>query len=226
VSFSNHARRVRDRSLPYAWRVSALRSCVQHYRPIGFLASLSYLEATAGPFERDEEALLRALDALVRSRAARRVEEKRYADRRRTEKRAGRRVPRPGDVTPSSIHGHWYGAPRGAAVHALGHWLTPRRRGPSRLDELQIGPADPAALRLASLVVACEESGGKLTDEQHRQLAECTAAFAARTADVEFDRMRQLRWVAKLLATASDSSATDLTFRSAAASTGYDDDAD
>lgn len=54
MSFGNHARRVRDPALPFRWRVSALRSCVQLYRPLGFRATLGYLEAEAGRFQREE----------------------------------------------------------------------------------------------------------------------------------------------------------------------------
>ncbi|MET9301691.1 hypothetical protein ABZX66_20445 [Micromonospora aurantiaca] len=58
MSFSAFARRVRDPALPHQRRVSALRSCVQLYRPVGFEATLSFLEEVAGPFRRDEAALL------------------------------------------------------------------------------------------------------------------------------------------------------------------------
>jgi hypothetical protein len=79
VSFGTYARHVRNPELPYRRRVSALRSCVQLYRPIGFHATLSFLEEIAGPFQRDEMALLRALDALVASRAAWHAEQRDYA---------------------------------------------------------------------------------------------------------------------------------------------------
>jgi hypothetical protein len=68
VSFGNYARQVRDATLPHGRRVSALRSCVQLYRPIGFHATFSFLAQVAGPYDCDEAALLRALDALVASR--------------------------------------------------------------------------------------------------------------------------------------------------------------
>ncbi|PRX55837.1 hypothetical protein B0I32_12557 [Nonomuraea fuscirosea] len=55
MSFGAFARKVRDPALPHR-RVSALRSCVQLYRPIGFEATLSFLHAEAGPFRTDEAA--------------------------------------------------------------------------------------------------------------------------------------------------------------------------
>lgn len=70
MSFGNFARKVRDPALPHQRRVSALRSCVQLYRPIGFEATLSFLHAKAGPYRTDEAALLRALAMLETSRSA------------------------------------------------------------------------------------------------------------------------------------------------------------
>jgi hypothetical protein len=79
VSFGTYARKVRDATLPYRRRVSAFRSCVQLYQPIGFDASLSFLEEIAGPFQRDEASLLRALDALTASREDWQAEVREYA---------------------------------------------------------------------------------------------------------------------------------------------------
>ncbi|TDC61603.1 hypothetical protein E1258_11015 [Micromonospora sp. KC207] len=70
MGFGTHARKVRDRSWPYGRRTSALLlSCVRLYRPIGFHATLGILEEMAGPYQQDqdEDALLRALDALAAS---------------------------------------------------------------------------------------------------------------------------------------------------------------
>ncbi|AEB46592.1 hypothetical protein VAB18032_27596 [Micromonospora maris AB-18-032] len=75
--------------------MSALRSCVQLYRPIGFQTTLSFLDELAGPFHREEAALLRALDALSMSRDQRRTEFRRYAAARRAAKRRGHRSPHP-----------------------------------------------------------------------------------------------------------------------------------
>lgn len=109
VSFSGHARRVRDASLPYGHRVSSLRSCVQHHQPLGWAATISFLEEVAGPFQlqHDGDALLRALDILDRSRLSRAGAQREYAERRRQEKRAGRRVPRTDDPDPTTVR-QWF----------------------------------------------------------------------------------------------------------------------
>ncbi|MEV0805941.1 hypothetical protein [Micromonospora sp. NPDC050200] len=115
MSFSAYARTVRDVSLPHRRRVSALRSCVQLYRPLGFHATLSYLGEIAGPYDRDEAALLRALDALVASRRAWQADVRAYAEIRRQAKRRGRRSPRPVERNPNNGPDHWYGAPAGSS---------------------------------------------------------------------------------------------------------------
>src|SRR3954447_18745485 len=108
MSFGVYARKVRDAPLPYGRRVSALRSCVQLYRPIGFHASLSFLAEIAGPFVRDEASLLRALDVLAASRAEWHAAGRRYAAMRREAKRKGQRSPRPKDPNPDHFPRHWY----------------------------------------------------------------------------------------------------------------------
>ncbi|MER7503540.1 hypothetical protein AB0L05_24755 [Nonomuraea pusilla] len=136
MSFGNLARRVRDTDLPFRWRVSALRSCVQLHRPLGFQATLSYLESRAGRFQRDEAALLRALDLLESNRAAFRAELRAYAAVRRAAKGQGRRAPRAGDANPNTqVHWYWYEAPREAALHALWFWRRRRSRHAPSPDE-------------------------------------------------------------------------------------------
>src|ERR1700754_4946908 len=112
MSFGTYARRWRDAALPYGRRVSALRSCVQLYRPIGFHASLSFLEEIAGPFQRDEASLLRALDALAASRERWQADVAQYAAMRQEEKSRGKRSPRPKPPNPDPSPKHWYGAPK------------------------------------------------------------------------------------------------------------------
>jgi hypothetical protein len=162
MSFSAYARHVRDPAVPYRRRVSALRSCVQLYRPIGFHATLSFLEELAGPFQHQEAALLRALDALDASRAGRRAEICRYAQARSAAKRRGQRSPHPGESNPHQLIGYWYGAPRQAAMHALKFWC--RKRLPALLI-----PADPIAEQLDSCVRTCLATEGTPTP-QHWQL--------------------------------------------------------
>lgn len=163
MSFSAFARRVRDPALPHQRRVSALRSCVQLYRPVGFEATLSFLEEVAGPFRRDEAALLRALEHLAASRRLWHEDLERYAAERRTAKQLGHRTPRRADRNPNLGPTIWYGAAQRAALHALDHW----RR--SRLPELLAGN-DPGARKIGSSVSACLASGGPLTAEQHERL--------------------------------------------------------
>ncbi|MFG1945818.1 hypothetical protein [Nonomuraea sp. NPDC048826] len=149
MSFGNYARRVRDPALPHPWRVSALRSCVQLYRPLGFEATLSFLESEAGRFRRDEAALLRALDLIEASRAALRTELQAYATKRREAKAQGRRTPRADEANPNfQARWYWYGAPREAALHALRFWRS--RRLPQLLPS-----ADPALLELGRCVDEC-----------------------------------------------------------------------
>ncbi|MEU4645454.1 hypothetical protein [Micromonospora sp. NPDC023814] len=173
MSFSAYARRVRDPALPHRRRVSALRSCVQLYRPIGFHATLSFLEEQAGSFQRDEAALLRALDALVASRLARRAELRRYAAARSAAKRRGRRSPGPDEPNPHHLRGYWYGAPGSAALHALRFWQRERR--PALLPSL-----DPIEVRVDSCVSACLAAGGPLTPAQRQLLATAVDALDER----------------------------------------------
>ncbi|MEU6723486.1 hypothetical protein ABZ917_07225 [Nonomuraea wenchangensis] len=118
---------MRDPALPFQWRVSALRSCVQLYKPLGFQATLSYLEAKAGRFQREEAALLQALALVEASRAARQVAVQAYAARRREAKKRGRRVPGTREIDPNvQARFYWYGAPREAALFALWFWREHR----------------------------------------------------------------------------------------------------
>ncbi|MFG6194020.1 hypothetical protein [Nonomuraea sp. JJY05] len=165
MSFGTFARRVRDPALPYRWRVSAFRSCVQLHRPLGFEATLSFLESQAGRFQLDEAALLRALDIVESSRAALQVELRAYATRRREAKRRGRRSPRAGDSNPNlQARWYWYGAPREAALHALRFWH--RRRLP-----LLMPSTDPVLLEIGSCVSECLDSGGVVTAARREVLA-------------------------------------------------------
>jgi hypothetical protein len=166
VSFGTYARQVRNPALPYTRRVSALRSCVQLYRPIGFQATLSFLAEVAGPFQRDEAALLRALDALTTSRAGWLAEVCQYAETRRRAKRLGQRTPRPTDPNPNHFLGRWYGAARPAALHALRFWRQ------HRLPALLV-VSDQVAEDLNSCVTAALASDGPLTLAQ-RQLLTAT----------------------------------------------------
>ncbi|WP_433889377.1 hypothetical protein [Streptomyces sp. CA-111067] len=163
MSFNNLARAVRDEALPYDRRVTRLRSCVQLYRPIGFHATLSFLEAKAGRFSRDEGALPRALDVLESSRHAWHAELRAFDDLRRLAKGRGERRPTRAGRNPY-VEMWWSGAPREGALHALSF----------RRDQLRtLAAGDPVAAELERCVAACLESGGLLTAEERSVLADC-----------------------------------------------------
>ncbi|WP_297547882.1 hypothetical protein [Amycolatopsis sp.] len=157
MGFSERARRVRDGRLAHGQRVAALCSCVSLYHPIGHRATLSFLAELAGPYQRHEQALLDALDALEASRAVWRVEASGYVNSRARQKRLGRHVPPDGDPPRSRMGGHWYAAvpdvSRRAAVHALKLWER----------DLQPGSAND---EVRSIVRCCIATGGRLTAEQ------------------------------------------------------------
>ncbi|MEW2352853.1 hypothetical protein [Spirillospora sp. NPDC029432] len=195
MSFGNFARKARDPSLPHRKRVSMLRSCVQLYRPIGFHATLSFLEARAGRFQEDEAALLRALDELEASRAVWHAELAAYDETRRAAKRRGIRSPRPRDPNPYHVD-HWYGARREAALHAVLYWN--RRRLPALVT-------DDVSRDLRACVNACLESGGRLAPDERRTLAACAGRLrsrmdAGRWEDrIEYFRTRDLLTIIRLL---------------------------
>lgn len=168
MSFSTYERKVRDRSLPYGRRVSALRSCVQLYGPIGFHATLGFLEEMAGPYQQDEEALLRALDALTKSRVGWHADMRDYARRRRQAKHRGERIPPVDELNPGGYPRIWYGAARPAALYALKYWSRDRLRALTT-------SSDGTASTIENLVAAALSSGGDLAPEQ-RQLLEVTVA--------------------------------------------------
>jgi hypothetical protein len=176
MGFGERARRVRDGSLAHGRRVAALCSCVSLYHPIGHRATLSFLAELAGPYQRHERALLRALAELEASRAVWRVEATAYANARLTQKRLGARVPPPGEPPPRGrLGGHWYAAvpevSRRAAVHALKLW------------ERDLRP-DFAQDEVRSVVRSCIAAGGRLGDE----LADTVSSLRAQDESEEVRR--------------------------------------
>ncbi|SNY40998.1 hypothetical protein SAMN05421748_106109 [Paractinoplanes atraurantiacus] len=156
VSYGTYARKVADGSLPYGQRINALGGCVQLYRPLGYLATFSYLSQSAGSFRRDEAALLRALGMLTASRELWLVEVDAYAARRREAKRLGRRTPRSSDTNPI-FPACWYGDSRRAAIFTLGYLLRKAER---------ISHVDADVVRLASSVVGASGHGNRVPLEQ------------------------------------------------------------
>ncbi|MFY1616949.1 hypothetical protein [Micromonospora sp. WMMD736] len=173
MSFGTYARRVRNAELPYRQRVSALSSCVQLYRPIGFHATLSFLEEIAGPFDRDEAALLRALDALVASRTGWHADLREYAAERKLAKRRGQRSPHPTERNTNGFPRCWYGAPGRAALHAVRYWR--QHEAPGLLAE-----PDSITLDLAACVTASLAAGGSLLSAEREVLSATVEALRQR----------------------------------------------
>ena len=173
VSFSAHARIVRDASRPYGRRVSSLRSCVERYGPLGWHDSLSFLEEIAGPYSTDEAALIQAVDALSASRAARVAALDRYAETRREAKRRGERTPRPISPNPLSL-AIWFGNERRAALHVL-------RRRQTELSRLgQACGLGSVEARLSELADAAIGSGGRLDTAAAQALADILEMLRSR----------------------------------------------
>ena len=203
MSFSAFSNHVRNPALPYQHRVTAMRSCVQLYRPIGFNATLSFLEELAGPFQRDEQALLRAHGQLATSRALWHEHLDSYASQRRTAKRLGYQTPRKTEVNPNQGPSIWYGAPQQAALHALRYWRC------GRLPELLVWK-DPGAQEIDSAVSACLTSGGAFSADKLQQFEAAVQQIESRIRDglyaqdtAAYFRGRDLLHLAALVSTAS-----------------------
>ena len=131
MGYGTFARRARHGSLPHGVRLAAFKGCLERYHPIGYEVSFGYLKLTAGPFERDPDALLQALVQLTASRGLWLVAQAAYAENRRTAKRSGRRTPAKNEPRPGG-HWSWLGAER---VHAskAGYTCVARAGWGSRL---------------------------------------------------------------------------------------------
>ena len=126
MGFGREARRVRDASLPAGFRLRALVSCIQLAQPIGFHATLSYLEAKVQRSWREPEFLLTAMDLLEAERTVHIGISAEFARLRRHRKAAGSRTPPREHVTPTDPC-RWHGDERVGARHALQTWpLLPR----------------------------------------------------------------------------------------------------
>lgn len=181
MSFGTYARKARDTGRPHGSRVSMLRSCVQLFRPIGFHATLSFLEEIAGPFRSREAALIPALDALIDSRERWKAAVGEYAQRRSTAKRQGQGSPHPREVNPCPPR-WWYGAPRQGALHALTYWTR------KRLPELLEAYPDRTPREIEACVNACVATGGELTPDDRDRLRRATDTLAHRfTTDLYHD---------------------------------------
>ncbi|MFD3994188.1 hypothetical protein [Streptomyces sp. NPDC058583] len=167
MSFGTYARRVRDERVSAVRRYRALRCAVSEYGPLGFHATWAYLAATAVPapdLRRDTAALLRALDILEASRAARIEEIAVFAARRRVEKAAGVRVPRSGDPLAPPWRPRW---PGGAGPSRLGLVAAVAAR---RTAFLEFPHPDPSLF---------SDGLGHRFAELHGRLDACAAAYLA-----------------------------------------------
>ncbi len=122
MSFRLDARKAQDETLPMGLRILSLCRCVERYSPIGFQATLEYLELNAGPYRAETEALDAAVRMLCHAHSLWQAELKQYGARRRTDKRAGRRTPRATDPNPNTLH-RWHGREKDAALFAINRWL-------------------------------------------------------------------------------------------------------
>ncbi|HAP78528.1 MAG TPA: hypothetical protein DCR14_20905 [Acidimicrobiaceae bacterium] len=97
MTFMTHARKASDPTQPVGVQFVALRSCVEHFSPFGFTATLDHLAGRAGVRRGrwTSEQIAMAVDELVRERQQRDAYLATWDERRRALKRAGRR-----DVTP------------------------------------------------------------------------------------------------------------------------------
>ena len=196
MSFAVDARKVRNAGLPHGRRVAGLHACVQRYHPLGFLATLSFLEHRAGPYRSDEAALLRALDCLTESRELWKAAVTDYATGRRAAKSLGQRTPRPQDPNPSYAPDQWYGASRQAARHALSFRQT---RG------LLPESSDDVAADVLTLVRATLE-GPDLSADQRSMLADLTAEVRRRirtSRGAALTQAKELHRLAHLITTAA-----------------------
>lgn len=146
---------------------------MQLYGPIGFNNSLSFLEEIAGRYQSDEAALLRALDALVASRAQWHVVVQAYAQMRRLDKLRGERSPRQDEFNPNHLD-RWYGDARRAALHVM-------RKEQAELGRLAqaVGPGSVEAT-LNELLNASLRARGHLSSDRRAVLRAVTASVNGR----------------------------------------------
>jgi hypothetical protein len=165
MGFGSKVRRLRDRTIPIGARYAILASAVTDYRPLGYEPSLYLVESYAAD-QVTEHDLQRAVDALVTSRDLWLAELRGYAERRRREKRAGRRSPRRSDPEPNPPR-IWYGAARGGARTAVYLWRQRQPFDPGAVT-------DPLRRDLIRCADACMANlPGDITDDLARMLSDC-----------------------------------------------------
>jgi hypothetical protein len=164
MSFGTYARKVRNPNLPLSRRVAALRSAVTIYQPLGWQATLSFLEQVAGRYQVSEPALLKAIDTLEESRRGWLSELHAYAGARRVAKAQGHRSPGAADRIPTRRPCGWHGPLRVAAsLHVL-----------PLLRKRMISPSHPCASEVEALVQVSLKRGGSLRSGHRATLATVT----------------------------------------------------
>ncbi len=191
VGLQQEARKAESRSVFMGQRVLALCRCVERYSPLGFEATLDYLEQKAGPFRTNEDALLAAVAMLREAHSLWQQELRQHAEQRRSAKRAGQRAPRPADANPNVLR-TWHGRERDAALFAVRRWRDRTRDRPvsdERERELRA---------LADLAMASEFSADDLADlESMLRHAATLATWETYQADPqEYFRGRTLSRIA------------------------------
>ncbi|WP_377267770.1 hypothetical protein [Peterkaempfera sp. SMS 1(5)a] len=187
-SFHTLRARVHDASLPPYRRLSALRSCLQMFAPYGFRATYHHLVRTAGiprHLDRDPDSLVRAVDELHAARELWLAAEREYAERRRLEKRAGRRTPSQADT--------WRVWTRGWG--SVSYYCPDPRRHPdgplTGTFHHSIHPATPVphdACPLCRGVATVAWSDGHRT---YQLCVHCGIALTQQPADHDSDQARQ-----------------------------------
>jgi hypothetical protein len=188
VSFAVDARKARNPDLPHSRRVTGLLSCVKRYHPLGFLATLSFLEQKAGPYRSDPAALLRAVDCLTESRNLWKAAVATYAQTRLAAKSRGERTTRPQDPNPSHTPDQWYGPSREAAHHALAFRQTHALFPPTDDDVA----TDVLTLTSATL------QNPHLTADQRSLLADLTAELRRRIRTTNGTRLKHAKELHRL----------------------------
>lgn len=188
MSFGTHARRARDRDLPYRERYGALRCAVNRYCPIGFHATWSFL-TTVGNVKKDEEALARALDVLETSRDAWFAELDAFTARRRSEKQQHRRTPTASDRLRFQGY-RWPGPDGHAAMFRTVEQLWEAHRS-EPFPEMPAG-AEGDLVSLEATIAGCISSylnrGGEAGPGRSDVLLTCLAASRKELENLEFPR--------------------------------------
>jgi len=107
-SFATYCARGHDTGLPAYRRLSALRTCLLGFAPYGLRASYDHLVLSAhipADLDQDPESLVRAVEEPHAARLLWLPVQERYAEHRRSEKRAGRRQPSRPEAPPTWSRG-------------------------------------------------------------------------------------------------------------------------